>query len=180
MEIKYRTQLGELLKHFGLSGDAVEIGVAEGRNAEVLISQDSIKKLYLIDAWTRLEQPGDGGNTQSWHDRNYIEAQQRVSQHKDKAVFLKGLSQDMIKQIPDDSLVLAYIDGDHSFEGALRDLRAIYSKVKKGGIIAGHDYLNLSYGVNLAVTEFLENRTHVKLHVIEEDEESMASFWFIK
>lgn len=180
MEIKYRTQLGELLNHFGLSGDAVEIGVAEGRNAEVLISQPAIKKLYLIDAWQRLEQAGDGANDQNWHDRNYKEAQERVSKFKEKAVFLKGLSQDMIKQIPDDSLVLAYIDGDHSYEGALRDLRAIYSKVKRGGIIAGHDYLNLSYGVNQAVTEFLENRTYLKLHVIKEDEDSMASFWFVK
>lgn len=180
MEIKYRTQLGELLRHFRLSGDAVEIGVAEGRNAEVLISQPEIKKLYLIDAWTHLEQAGDGGNYQAWHERNYKEAQERVSKFKHKAVFLRGMSQDMIKQIPDNSLVLAYIDCDHSYEGALRDLRAIYSKVKKGGIIAGHDYLNLDYGVNQAVTEFLENRKHVKLHVIEEDEESMASFWFIK
>lgn len=180
MEIKHRTQLGELLSHFKLSGHAVEIGVAEGRNAEVLISQKEITKLYLIDAWTRLEQSGDGGNPQSWHEGNYAEAQQRTSNHKEKAVFLKGLSQDMIKQIPNDSLVLAYIDGDHSYEGALRDLRAIYQKVKKGGIIAGHDYLNMSYGVHRAVTEFLENRTHISLHVIGEDEDAMASFWFIK
>ncbi len=180
MEIKYRTQLGDLLSHHGLSGHAVEIGVAEGRNAEVLISQPSITKLYLIDAWTRLDQPGDGGNTQSWHENNFVEAQQRVSKHKDKAVFLKGMSSQMIQSIPDDSLVLAYIDGDHAYEGALRDLRAIYPKVKKGGIISGHDYLNMAYGVHRAVTEFLESRAHIHLHVIEEDEDAMASFWFVK
>lgn len=180
MEIKYRTQLGELLEHYNLSGDAVEIGVAEGRNAEVLIAQKTIKKLYLIDAWTRLEQPGDGGNAQSWHEGNYVEAQQRISAYKEKAVFLKGMSSEMIKLIPDESLVLAYIDGDHSYEGSLADLRAVYNKVKKGGIVAGHDYLNHSYGVNRAVATFVAEHPEIHIHVIEENERPMASFWFRK
>lgn len=180
MEIKYRTQLGELLNNFGLSGHAVEIGVAEGRNAEVLISQPSITKLYLIDAWTRLNQPGDGGNSQTWHENNFVEAQQRVSKHKDKAVFLKGISTLMIQSIPDDSLVLAYIDGDHTYDGALRDLVAIYPKVKKGGIISGHDYLNPAYGVSRAVSDFVFSIGSPMVHVIEEDEMPMAGFWFVK
>src|SRR3989304_2601646 len=101
MQIKYRTDLGELLKHYNLTGHAVEIGVAEGRNAEVLIAQSAITKLYLIDSWAHLPQPGDGGYEQSWHNNNFIEAQNRVSKYKDKAVFLKGKSSEMISKIPD-------------------------------------------------------------------------------
>lgn len=183
MHIKYRNQLGELLEHFGLTGDAVEIGVAEGRLSQVLIHFPSITKLYLIDAWRTLNQTGDGSNEQDWHDKNFAEVQERVSKLNHKAVFLRGMSYEMIPKIPNDSLVLAYIDCDHSYEGCLGDLFRVYDKVKKGGIIAGHDYLNFNpiYGVNRAVKEFvniLEPKPQV--HVIEEDETPMASFWFQK
>lgn len=179
MQIKYRTELGELLKHYNLKGHAVEIGVAEGRNAEVLISHPNITKLYLIDAWTYLSQFGDGGYEQSWHDNNFIEANQRVSKYKDKAVFLKGMSLEMIKKIPDNSLVLAYIDGDHSYNGCLNDLKAIWPKIKKGGILSGHDYLNMSYGVNEAVTDFLGSRYTIN-ETQEDGDLSMVSFWIRK
>lgn len=176
MTIKYRTQLGDLLRHFHLKGPACEIGVAEGRNAEVLISQKEITKLYLIDAWTRLNQSGDGGNDQRWHDNNYIEANDRVSKFKEKAVFLKGMSSEMIKQIPDKSLVLAYIDGDHTYNGCFTDLVNIFPKIRKGGILAGHDYLNLKYGVHNAVNDFAIEKG-LTVNVIEEDEVPMAGFW---
>lgn len=183
MDIKYRTELGKLLEYYKLLGHAAEIGVAEGRNASMLISIPAITKLYLIDAWTKLNQKGDGGNSQEWHEFNYLDAQHRINAtgFKDKAVFLKGMSTEMIKKIPDDSLVLAYIDCDHSYSGCYRDLESVYQKVKFGGIVAGHDYLNFSYGVNKAVNTFVRFlNPNPKIHVIEEDEQAMASFWFRK
>ena len=181
MEIKYRTQLGDLLEHFRLTGEACEIGVAEGRNAEVLSRSKNITKLFLIDSWTQLAQKGDGANRQEWHENNFKEAQERLSE-SGKGVFLRGLSKDMIATLEDESLVLAYVDGDHSFEGCLNDLRAIWPKIKKGGILAGHDYLNPAYGVREAVQvfakEILESDTDVLvLNVIEEYHFSMAGFW---
>jgi hypothetical protein len=35
---------------------------------------------------------------------------------------------------------MAYIDGDHSREGALIDLRLVANKIKSGGMLAVHDY----------------------------------------
>lgn len=184
MKIRYRTQFGQLLIHLGLTGDAVEIGVAEGRHSEVLIRQLAITKLYMIDAWDHLNQSGDGGYPQSWHDNNLKESHERVESFKEKAVFLKGLSRQMIREIPDDSLVLAYIDGDHSYQGCLNDLTDIYQKVKTGGVIALHDYLNFSYGVNAAVKSFLiknDYYPHIDLQVTEEDGDlDMVSCWFVK
>lgn len=184
MEIKYRTQFGELLEHYGLEGHAVEIGVAEGRNAQVLISSPAITKLYLIDNWSHLNQDGDGGHPQSWHNNNYIETHERVKPWEEKAVFLKGLSSEMIKEIPDDSLIFGYVDGDHSVKGAYDDLERLFKKVKCGGIIGLHDYLNHAYGVNRALKGFLFNLGYYSIeevHVTEEDgDHSMVSAWFIK
>lgn len=183
MEIKYRTQLGELIDRLGLKGDAVEIGVAENRNGSVLISSPNITKMYFIDVWQTINQDGDGSYDQEWHDNNWKEAHERVELWKEKAIFLRGLSKDMIKKIPDNSLVLAYIDADHSFEGCLRDLLDIYPKVKTGGIISGHDFANLHYGVNKAVKTFILSNGYSldDIHTTEEDgDDSMVSFWFIK
>jgi hypothetical protein len=184
MQIKYRTELGRLLDHFGLIGPACEIGVAEGRNAEVLVKEPAITELYLIDSWTQLTQKGDGGNKQEWHINNFKEAQERVVGYN-KAVFLRGLSQDMIKTISDDYLILAYVDGDHSLKGALNDLRAIWPKIKSGGILAGHDYLNPDYGVREAVNTFInevrkETGDVLLVNLIEEDHFSMTGFWIRK
>lgn len=183
MEIKYRTQIPELLNYLGLIGPALEIGVAEGRNAEILIASPNITALYLIDSWTKLDQAGDGGHPQTWHENNWMEAHERVLPWTSKAIFLKGMSHQMISRIPDDSLVLSYIDGDHSFGGCFSDLLNVYPKVKTGGVIALHDYENLSYGVNKAVRKFiLENNYSLDdLHTTEEDGDlSMVSCWFIK
>ena len=186
MQIKYRTQFGELLQHFGLQGHGVEIGVAEGRNAQVLIQSPAITKLYLIDAWTRLNQKGDGGSPQSWHDGNYEEMLQRTQLFENKRVVLRGLSSEMINTIPDDSLIFAYVDGDHSYEGCLNDLRAIWPKLKSGAILAGHDFLNHHYGVHRAVETFskeiLKDNNHILIvNMTEEDgDKNMVSFWFQK
>ncbi len=186
MEINFRTQFGELLEHLGLKGDAVEIGVAEGRNALSIISWPQVERLYLIDSWKELPQRGDGGFPQDWHDINLQTAQKTLETYSDKAIWLRGLSADMIDSIPDDSLIYAYLDGDHSEKGFLSDLQRIYKKVKVGGIISGHDYLSPQYGVNKGVRYFvfesdgLYNMT-TDIHQTEEDgDESMVSFWFIK
>lgn len=39
----------------------------------------------------------------------------------------------------DESIDLAFIDGDHSFEGCLNDIKSVFPKMKKGGVILLHD-----------------------------------------
>ena len=182
-EIKYRTEFGSLLESLGLCGHAVEIGAAECRHAQVLISQPAITKLYIIDGWSRLSQIGDGSNSDEWHANNWKECQERIEQWKEKAIFLKGMSSAMIKQIPDDSLIFAYVDADHSYNGCFNDLINVYPKVKSGGVLALHDVRNLNYGVNRALTTFLVQNGYGQecLHFTEEDgDELMVTAWFIK
>jgi hypothetical protein len=56
------------------------------------------------------------------------------------------------------------------------DLKAWLPKVKKGGIVAGHDYLNPDYGVNQAVKDFAGDKYTV--HTIHENKMVDAGFWF--
>lgn len=47
---------------------------------------------------------------------------------------------EVVGSFPDSYFDFVYIDGDHSYNGAKSDLRNYFSKVRRGGIIAGHDY----------------------------------------
>jgi predicted O-methyltransferase YrrM len=74
--------------------------------------------------------------------------------YKDKIEVLEMYSTDAVNLIPDNSLDYIFIDGDHSYEAVLRDVRAYWSKVKVGGLFTGHDWI--LDNVKQAVTEFRE------------------------
>ena len=177
MQIQTRSELGNLLTHFNLPPIVVEVGVAEGRFTDQILKW-KLQQLYLIDSWRHLEQFGDGRQPQEWHDNNKAEVLERIAKTKTPVTVLQGLSSEMVHQIPDNSLGMVYLDGDHSYEGALADLKAFLPKLVDGGIMAGHDYLSPDYGVEKAVKEFTQGKFEV--NTIPEEDIYNAGFWFIK
>jgi len=157
-------------------GTAAEIGVAEGNFSHDLL-QAGIPHLYMVDNWATIKNvKGDGNFAQHWHDKNFKRAKEQVQEFTDRYKILKGMSTHMATYVADESLSMVYLDADHSYEGALNDLTAWYPKVKPGGIIAGHDYLNPSYGIREAVSTF----TNITPIVIPENNSADASYYFIK
>ena len=176
MEIKHRTELNRLMGKKQLTG--AEIGVASGLHSRDILTNWNMKKLYMVDIWNCIPtQAGDASSPQRWHDDNLSNAQRLVKPFGKKAVFLQGDSVEMSKEVEDKSLDFVYLDGDHSYEGCLADLNAWVPKVKKGGVIAGHDYLATEYGVQKAVLEFTKG---IEVHTIVEHKEEDAGFYFIK
>ncbi len=53
---------------------------------------------------------------------------------------LRAFSLDAAREIPDRSLDFVYIDGNHTQEAVTADLEAWVPKVRRGGLVAGHDY----------------------------------------
>ncbi|MBU3591454.1 class I SAM-dependent methyltransferase [Polynucleobacter sp. 78F-HAINBA] len=80
-------------------------------------------------------------------------------------------------QFQDESFDLVYIDGDHTYEGVVKDLAAWYPKVKKGGIICGDD---IGWpGVKKAVDEFFI-RLNKEYQIISKNGfENMPAFYFV-
>jgi predicted O-methyltransferase YrrM len=51
---------------------------------------------------------------------------------------------DAVKDFADGSLDFVYIDGHHGFKYVAEDIWEWHKKVRKGGIVAGHDYFTLN------------------------------------
>lgn len=166
MKINSRVLLVELMKHLNLPLVAVEVGVAEGRLSKELLNW-GIELLYLVDIWEKVPFiVGMGSQEQSIHDENYKGMLERIKGQEDKAIILKGFSYKMAKAIPDNSVGLVYIDGDHTYQGARADIDSYWPKLVQGGIMAFHDAANPSYGIRDALHDFTKG---VGINMLEED-----------
>lgn len=166
MQINSRVQIVELMKHFNLPLIAAEVGVAEGRLSKELLNW-GIEKLYLIDIWEKVPFiKGCGSFEQNWHDDNYNQVLEKIKGNEDKVVLLKGFSYKMAENIPDESLGLVYIDGDHTYEGARADIDSYWSKLVPGGIMCFHDAANPTYGIQNAIHDFTKG---IGINMLEED-----------
>lgn len=119
-----------------------EIGIFRGDYAEKMLQNcECLEKYYMIDPWRNLESWDKPANA----DNETLELLMQRSLEKtafasDKRVVLRGKTTEVVDNIPDNSLDLAYIDGDHTLKGITLDLIRVFPKIKTGGYIGGDDF----------------------------------------
>ena len=113
-----------------------EVGVKEGEFSEVLCKAGL--KLYGIDPWIVYPDYPEPG-TQQDQDEAMQKALDRLKGYDFTPI--KKTSMGAVKNFEDDSLDFVYIDGNHSFKFVAEDIFEWSKKVKKGGVISGHDYV---------------------------------------
>jgi len=174
--LKSRAELYKLLPENPV---VAAVGSAEGLFDRDILKYWKASKLYSVDNWGKISgQTGDGGFENDWHQKNYENAMSLFKEFGTKSVVLRGISWDMAVNVPDESLDCVYIDCCHEYGCVKNDLKAWFPKVKKGGIVAGHDINNKMYGVLQAVYEFT-NELGVTYTIIPEQGWD-ASFYFVK
>jgi len=69
----------------------------------------------------------------------------------------RGPSAEVLKTLGDASAAAVFLDGDHSYEGLKSDIEHGLRIVKPGGVLAGHDFTQVSWGgaVQRAVRDML-------------------------
>lgn len=171
----------ELVKLLPKDSVVAEVGVAEGLFSKQLL-EAGVGRIYMVDNWEHIPSvTGDGNSPQDWHDKNYQQAVDYVSSFGTRAKLLRGMSVDMAKNIADESLDMVYLDAGHFFDAVAADLNAWYPKLKRNGIMAGHDYLCTDYQVKQAVDWFINDLdTKPEVFVIPETHINDAGFYFIK
>lgn len=128
-----------------------EIGVCLGVTTELILKNVNINTLFAVDSYpTYIDWNGLPITTER-QERIKAHARSRL-ENLTNVQFVYKDSTEFADSIKDECLDFIFIDADHSYEGALRDFKQFWPKVKNGGIFAGHD-LNLP-GVNKAIHEF--------------------------
>ena len=157
-----RIELGNYFHERGYKVGA-EVGVACGFFSEVLCKAIPGLKLYAVDIWDF--SPDDDDKTtakqQKW---NYDEARVRLAEYDVK--FVKKRSMEAVRLFQDGELDFVYIDASHSFDNSMEDIINWSRKVRKGGVVSGHDYSTKKPGVKLAVDTYVKVH-NLKLQVIK-------------
>lgn len=136
-----REELGPALNQLGLLGTVVEVGSAQGDFARIILSQWRGARLFMVDPWR--EQPSDVYK-ENQHGRVYELWRQRcfeLAYRDPRASLLRMYSVEAARKFADDFLDAVYLDANQSFESVTDDLNAWWPKIKVGGILGGHDFL---------------------------------------
>jgi hypothetical protein len=144
MAVKSREHvLAELVRKNGYR-TMVEVGVKNGRVFGHILKHCPNVMVWGIDAWHKRESDGTLGSESyvAW-DMDAMEANVHkiARQYVGRAVVIKGDSAGSARMFFDNSADIVFIDADHSEAGVKRDIAAWLPKVRKGGILCGHDIL---------------------------------------
>jgi hypothetical protein len=170
-----RKDIYELFAELGFTYGA-EVGVKQGHNARELFRKVPNLKLLLVDPWVKYR-----GNSNERMERIY-QGCLRLLRNRN-VVYMRKSSIEAAKEIPDLSLDFVYIDGMHNFDGIMTDLIHWSPKVKKDGIISGHDYMHWSYlGIIKAVDAYTYAHNIHNYYITGSllDTDEFPSFFWVK
>lgn len=164
--MKHRLALADYFAKQGFKVGA-EIGVWSGYYSEILCKAIPNLKLYCIDSWTPYA--GYGFSDRHGYSTILTEVTEKLKPYN--CVLIKKFSMDAVKDFKDESLDFVYIDGNHEYKYVQEDIREWTKKVKKGGIVSGHDYYKTkrgNTGVIRAVDEYVKEN-NLELFVTDQD-----------
>lgn len=122
----------------------VEIGVEKGKNAQTMFEIIPNLKLYGVDAYKHHPQASHmyHAKLRNWDDKWFQNCKQQCLKRMSGRNFtlLQGFSENMADKMEDNSVDFVYIDADHSYDMVMLDIIKWGRKVRKGGIMSGHDY----------------------------------------
>lgn len=161
--MNHRNELGAYYQEHNLKGLGVEVGVQYG-----YFSQEILKgwkgELKCVDTWLE--------------ESVYQDAVKNLGEER----LIRKSSVEASKDFKDGSLDFVFIDAGHTYEEVKEDIEAWYPKVRKGGIVSGHDYVEYqNFGVIKAVDEFVKAKKK-KLELTDQDMWQGINFksWFFQ
>lgn len=137
--------------------DYLEIGVAQGKHMLEILRDKNVRYVG-VDRWECVPLKHEPNKMKNWDtqekwDEVYKSVLQKVEPYKNRASIIRGNSVDVVPTLVN-KFDIIYVDGDHSYEGAKKDLELALTKLKENGVIKVDD---LHYSdVKKAFQEFVE------------------------
>ena len=147
----------------------VEIGVQRGKFSEVICKFNPQMKVYGVDPWAEYvthpsekhQKSTQNHSSQAKLEEFHQETVKRLSPYPGYEI-IREYSIDALKHFEDESIDFVYIDANHEYSFVMEDIEEWHKKVKKGGIVSGHDYYGIrdprsSMHVKPAVDDFVRD-----------------------
>jgi len=125
-------------------GYGAEIGSFKGEFAKEIIENWG-GNLFMVDVWRGLGDEYKDASNHNIHTNAYAEAMKSIEGYEDRAVMVRGSSQVVSEMFEDDCFDFVYIDANHAYDFVIQDIELWYPKVKKGGYLLGHDYIDMDW-----------------------------------
>jgi predicted O-methyltransferase YrrM len=137
-----------------------ELGVAFGGHAEHILKNTDIEKLYGVDLYENYSETTDAffWNGIKYQQNNYDDLYNftlnRMSPFEERFSLIRKTTTEAASDV-NEELDFVFIDALHTDEGVTEDLNYWFPKVRRGGMISGHDYNHSNFpGVSNAVNRF--------------------------
>jgi hypothetical protein len=129
-----------------------EIGVYKGRYSRLLL--EAGLKMYCIDPWQAYGPYVEGKAVEvvsllkERQDYLYLRAQRELRPwlKSGQCEIIRKPSMEAVEAFAPESLDFVYIDGNHGFRFIAEDLAEWHFRVRKAGVVAGHDYCQVAKG----------------------------------
>lgn len=139
--IPFKGKRKQFLKHLITANNftiMVEVGIDTGKTTFFLLDNIPELTIYAIDL-----------NIKKFYNETIKQ------KYGNRLIPIQGNSYIVADQIPDNFADIIFIDADHSYESVKKDILKYTTKLKKDGVLTGHD---IDYpGVNRAVTELIKD-----------------------
>lgn len=124
----------------------VEVGVWKGHSICYLANKLKNKDvdLYAVDLWDETYKYDNKPDikVQKPHLYDIFKENIKNANLTNKIKDIKSISWEAASNFEDDSVDFVFIDADHEYDSVIKDIDSWLPKIKKDGIIAGHDYFN--------------------------------------
>ena len=136
----------------------IELGCWKGRSSSCLgveiINSGKEIDLFCIDSWYYVPDTEQPVSSQEEFDAVYRQFLQNTLPIKDVIKIIRNPSWEACKLFANETIDFMFIDASHHYKDVKFDIQNWMPKIKKGGIISGHDYFTSVHpGVKKAVDE---------------------------